>query len=61
MRPNNNNIYVFNLYPFSFIISHNMVNAPPNLQALLGSYRALSPSAGVKVSPLCLGHFGEGW
>ena len=29
----------------------------------LGRYRLLAPTAGVKVSPLCLGamNFGEGW
>ncbi|CAI7603985.1 unnamed protein product [Penicillium manginii] len=34
---------------------------PP--KSLLGRYRLLAPSAGVKVSPLCLGamNFGEGW
>jgi len=35
--------------------------APP--KSHLGRYRLLAPSAGVKVSPLCLGamNFGEGW
>lgn len=35
--------------------------APP--KSHLGRYRLLAPTAGVKVSPLCLGamNFGEGW
>lgn len=36
--------------------------APPP-KSHLGRYRLLAPTAGVKVSPLCLGamNFGEGW
>lgn len=35
--------------------------APP--KSRLGRYRLLAPTAGVKVSPLCLGamNFGTGW
>ncbi|KAL3464338.1 NADP-dependent oxidoreductase domain-containing protein [Aspergillus heterothallicus] len=35
----------------------------PKPKTLLGYHRVLSPTAGVKVSPLCLGgmNFGEGW
>ncbi|KAK9453382.1 hypothetical protein V1511DRAFT_505557 [Dipodascopsis uninucleata] len=37
--------------------------APPKPKSLLGYHRYLSPTAGVKVSPLCLGamNFGEKW
>lgn len=36
--------------------------APP-AKSPLGRYRLLSPTAGVRVSPLCLGamNFGNGW
>lgn len=39
-----------------------MAAAPPP-KSRLGRYRVLAPTAGVKVSPLCLGamNFGEGW
>jgi aryl-alcohol dehydrogenase-like predicted oxidoreductase len=32
-------------------------------KSYLGRYRLLAPTAGVKVSPLCLGamNFGDGW
>lgn len=35
----------------------------PKPQSLLGYHRLLSPTAGVRVSPLCLGamNFGEAW
>jgi hypothetical protein len=36
---------------------------PPKPVSLLGRHRILSPNAGVKVSPLCLGamNFGDVW
>ena len=36
---------------------------PPPPKSLLGRHRILAPSAGVKVSPLCLGamNFGDNW
>lgn len=35
----------------------------PKPKTLLGYHRVLSPSAGVKISPLCLGtmNFGDAW
>lgn len=35
----------------------------PKPPSLLGYHRILSPTAGIKVSPLCLGamNFGEAW
>ena len=38
-------------------------NAVPQPPTLLGYYRLLAPSAGVRVSPLCLGamNFGDAW
>lgn len=35
----------------------------PEPKSLLGYHRILSPTAGVRVSPLCLGtaNFGEAW
>ncbi|EON65847.1 norsolorinic acid reductase [Coniosporium apollinis CBS 100218] len=40
-----------------------MGSQAPEPKSLLGYYRILSPSAGVRVSPLCLGamNFGEAW
>lgn len=39
------------------------MQAPPPPKSALGIYRLLSPSAGVRVSPLCLGamSFGTAW
>lgn len=36
---------------------------PPKAKSLLDFHRVLAPSAGVRVSPLCLGamNFGEAW
>lgn len=36
---------------------------PPQAASLLGYQRVLSPNAGVRVSPLCLGamNFGDAW
>jgi aryl-alcohol dehydrogenase-like predicted oxidoreductase len=36
---------------------------PPKAKSLLGFQRILSPTAGVRVSPLCLGamNFGDAW
>lgn len=35
----------------------------PKPKSLLGYHRVLAPTAGIKVSPICLGamNFGEGW
>ncbi|KAJ5449909.1 Norsolorinic acid reductase B [Penicillium daleae] len=39
------------------------IPAAPTPKSRLGRYRMLAPTAGIKVSPLCLGamNFGEGW
>lgn len=36
---------------------------PPKPKSLLGYHRLLSPTAGIRVSPLCLGamNFGDAW
>lgn len=40
-----------------------MFSRAPTPKSYLGRYRLLAPTAGVKVSPLCLGamNFGDGW
>ena len=40
-----------------------MFKTAPPPKSLLGYHRVLSPTAGVRVSPLCLGamNFGENW
>lgn len=40
-----------------------MFKTAPAPKSLLGYHRILSPSAGVRVSPLCLGamNFGDNW
>jgi hypothetical protein len=40
-----------------------LFGAPPKAKSLLDWHRVLSPNAGVRVSPLCLGamNFGDAW